>query len=172
MSHRVWIAVAAAVLVAVAVVAFVAYGGTGHTGTPRQQLTAWVSDTGLGQDLGTLYDDGLDIDKVVSRHKGTGAMHTICDVLSLTAESAHSNLPSPNTQITQLLARAYTLEYEAGNNCYAAGATNTQLLAKSAAERAQAQKIIAEVLAQVGTLTGESVATTTTTEPTTTSIFG
>jgi hypothetical protein len=173
MRHRVWIAVVAAFMVAVAVVAFVAYGGLGHGGTPRQQLAAWVSDTKLGQQLGALHDDGLDVEKVLDRHSGTGAVHTVCSVLSVTAEAAHANLPSPDTEITQLLARAYTLEYEAGNNCYAAGATDVELLAKSAAERLRAQKIIAEVLAQVGTVTGQSVATTTTTEPTTaTGIFG
>jgi hypothetical protein len=173
MTRKMWIAVVAAVLVAVAVVAFVSYGSLGHSGTPRQQLTDWVDDTGLGQELGALHHDGLDVDKVLARHAGSGAMRTVCSVLSVTAESAHANLPSPDTEVTQWLARAYTLEYEAGNDCYAAGTTNTRLLKKSAAERAQAQRIFAEVLARVGTVTGASVATTTTTVPTTgTGIFG
>jgi hypothetical protein len=171
-SPRWWIAGAGVVLAAVAVIAFVSYGHLRPGGTPKQQLKVWVSSTQLGQEVGTLYDDGLDIDKVLSRHKGTVAVHTDCSVLSVTAESGNSNLPSPDTQITQMLARAYQLEYDAGNNCYAAGATNTKLLARSAAQRAEAEKIFDEVLARVGVLTGESVSTTTTTEPTTGGIFG
>lgn len=174
MSRRVWIAVVAAVMVAVAVVAFVSNRGAGSGGTHRQQLKAWVSGTGLGEDLGALRADGADIDKVLAHKSGTNAIHTVCSVLSVTAESANSNLPAPDTALTQLLARAYSLEYEAGNNCYAAGSTNTRLLAESATERAQAQKVIDQALEQVNTLTGESVPTTTTTVPTagTTGILG
>jgi len=174
MSRRVWIAVVAAVMVAVAVVAFVSYRGAGSGGTLSQRLEAWVSGTGLGQDLGVLRADGADIDKVLAHKGGTGAVHTVCDVLSVTAESANSNLPSPDTALTQLLARAYSLEYEAGNNCYAAGSTDTRLLAESATERAQAQRVIDRALEEVSTLTGKSVPTTTTTVPTagTTGILG
>jgi hypothetical protein len=174
-TRRVWIAVAAALVVAVGVVAFVAERGTGAGGTPRQQMAAWVSSTGLGQDLGTLHQDGLDVERVLAGHKGTVtlALHTACNVLSTTAELAHSNLPSPDTEVTQLLARAYTLEYEAGIDCYDAGATGTALLRRSAAERSQAQRIIGRALARVGSLTGRTVPTTTTTQPTTgTGIFG
>lgn len=173
MSRRVWIAVAAAVLVAVAVVAFVATGGRHGGGTPKEQLSAWVTGTGLGQDLGALRQDGVEVDEVLSDHRGTGAMHTVCSVLSVTAESAHSSLPSPDTEITQLLARAYTLEYEAGNDCYDAGVTGTALLKRSAKERAEAQHIVDEALARVQAVTGATVSTTTTTQPTAgTGIFG
>ncbi len=175
MSKRVWFAVAAALVVAVGVVAFVAERGTGAGGTPRQQLAAWVSSTGLGQDLGALHQDGVDVERVLAGHKATGtqALHTACNVLSITAEAAHSNLPSPDTEVTQLLARAYTLEYEAGIDCYDAGATGTALLRRSATERARAQRIIDQVLARVGLLTGQTVSTTTTTQPTTgTGLFG
>lgn len=173
MSRKVWIAVAAALLVAVAVVAFVATGGRHEGGTPGQQLSAWVTGTGLGQDLGALRQDGVDVNEVLSHHRGTGALHTACSVLSVTAESAHSNLPSPDTTTTQLLARAYTLEYEAGNDCYDAGVTGTALLKRSAEDRAEAQHIVDEALARVHIVTGASVATTTTTEPTAgTGVFG
>ncbi len=167
MNRRVWIAVAAAVLIAVAVVAFVSYRGAGSGGTLAQRVKVWVTGTGLGQDLGALRADGADIDKVLAEKGGTAAIHTVCDVLSVTAESANSNLPTPDTALTQLLARAYSLEYEAGNNCYAAGSTNARLLAESATERAQAEKVMDRALARVGALTGKSVPTTTTTVPTT-----
>jgi len=173
MSRKVWIAVAAAVLVAVAVIAFVATGGRHDDGTPAEQLSSWVTGTGLGQDLGALRQDGKDVNEVLSHHRGTGAMHTVCSVLSVTAESAHSNLPTPDTKTTQLLARAYTLEYEAGNDCYDAGVTGTALLKRSAEDRAEAQHIVEEALARVEAVTGATVSTTTTTQPTAgTGIFG
>lgn len=173
MRRRVWYAVAAAILVAVAVVAFVSYRATGPSGTPSQQLARWVADTTLGQHLGELHDDDLDLKKALSHRSGTGAVHTVCSVMSVTAEAANADLPSPDTEVTQLLAQAYSLEYEAGSNCYAAGATNERLLAKSAAERAQAQRVVARVLARVAAVTGRTVSTTTTTQPTAgTGIFG
>jgi hypothetical protein len=166
------VAVAAAFLVALAVVAFVSYRGVDRSGTPAQQLHAWVTATSLGQDLGSLHDDGLDLQKVLAHHSGTGAVHTVCGVMIQTAESAHSNLPSPDTDLTQLLARVYQLDVEAGNDCYAAGATNKQLLAKSATERAQAEEAAEEALARVQAVTGKTISTTTTTRPTAGGIFG
>lgn len=172
MTKKVWIAVAAALLVAVAVVAFVASGGLGGGGTPKQQLASWVTGTGLGQSLGALHQDGVSVEKVLAHHRGTRALRTACSVLTVTAEKAHGNLPSPDTRTTQLLARAYTLEYEAGNDCYAAGVTGTRLLHRSARERAHAERVIAEALARVRAVTGDTVATTTTTQPTAGGIFG
>ncbi|MGH9091024.1 MAG: hypothetical protein ACRDZR_06550 [Acidimicrobiales bacterium] len=173
MSRRVWVAVAAAVIVAVAIVAFVAYGGLGHGGTPRQQLAAWTGDTGLGQDLGALHHDSLNVERVLADHRGTGAVHTVCGVLSVTAQAAHDSLPSPDTRTTQLLARAYTLYYEAANDCYTAGATGTRLLRRSARERAAAAHDVSLALARIHEVAGVSVATTTTTQPTAgTGLFG
>ncbi|MHB8219633.1 MAG: hypothetical protein ACYDHU_04825 [Acidimicrobiales bacterium] len=171
MTHRVWFAIGAFCIAAVAVVAFIAYGGIGAGGTPRQQLRTWVTDSGLGQSIGTLHDDGAHVSEVLDRHRGTPALHTICGVLTTDAEAANSHLPSPDTQVTQILAKAYGLEYDAGTNCYAAGVGGTKLLAKSAAERAEAQRLFSEALARIRAVTAQSVATTTTTVPTTTTGF-
>ena len=40
------IVVAGAGVVAIGVLAFIAYGGTGRSGTPTQDLVAWVRQTG------------------------------------------------------------------------------------------------------------------------------
>ena len=121
MSRRVWFAVAAAFLVALGIVAFVSYHGEDRSETSAQQLSAWVKDTSLGQELGALHDDGLDLQKVLARHAGTDAVHTVCGVLTVTAEQAHGNLPSTDTQLTLLLDRVYQLDAEAGNDCYDGG---------------------------------------------------
>ncbi|HEX3946299.1 MAG TPA: hypothetical protein VHW47_01285, partial [Acidimicrobiales bacterium] len=60
-----WLFAAAAVAVAaVAVVAFVSYGHLGPSGTPAEQMDAWVAGAGLGQNLGTLHDDGVHLQEV------------------------------------------------------------------------------------------------------------
>jgi hypothetical protein len=171
-SKKIWIGIAGFVLVAVGVVAFVASGSEVNGGTPGQRLADWAAATGLGQSVGTLHDDGVDLQKVLADHRGTGAVHTVCGVLSTDAESANSSLPSPDTTVTQLLAKAYSLEFDAGNDCYKAGATDQTLLAKSASERTEAATLFREVLARVRSVTGRTVSTTTTTQPTsTTGIF-
>jgi hypothetical protein len=171
MTHRVWFAVGGFVLAAVAVVAFIAYGGVGSGGTPRQQLRTWVATSGLGQSIGTLHDDAEHVSEVLARHRGSAALRTICGVLSTDAEAANSHLPSPNTTVTDLLARAYGLDYSAGTDCYDAGVDGSVLLAKSASERAEADRLFDEVLAKVRELTTDTVSTTTTTVPTTTTGF-
>jgi len=170
-TRRVWFAIAAVGVVAVGVVAFVANGGVSSSGTPGQQLQHWVAATGLGQGIGTLREDGVHVEEVLARHGGTGALRTVCGVLTTDAEAGNSTLPSPNTGITEVLARAYSLDYEAGENCYSAGITGTRLLARSAAERRQAGQLFGQVLARIAVLTGRTVATTTTTVPTTTTGF-
>lgn len=160
------------VVVAIGVLAFLAFGSVGHTGTPRQQLEQWVRDTGLGPEVGTLRGDDAAIAEVVSTHRGTGAIHTTCAVLVDDASTATSDLPTPDTAVTQLLARGYQLEYRAGNDCYSAGSTDTALLARSAAERAAGLGLLDQALALVAERTGASVSTTTTTSPSSGGLFG
>ena len=58
------------VVVAIGVLAFLAFGSVGHTGTPRQQLEQWVRDTGLGPAVGTLRGDDAAIAEVVEHPPG------------------------------------------------------------------------------------------------------
>ena len=173
-SGRWWIAAAVVVVAAVAVIAFISYGHLGPSGTPAQQVDAWEAGAGLAQNLGTLNQDGVHLQEVLDKHLGTTAVHTVCGVMVVDAQTGNNNLPTPDTQLTQILARAYTLEYDAANYCYDAGAGNAALLAKSARDRAKAERLFVEALARVSEITGKSVSTTTTTSVTNTtaSIFG
>ncbi|HEX4081527.1 MAG TPA: hypothetical protein VHX40_01070 [Acidimicrobiales bacterium] len=173
-SARWWIAAAAVVIAAIAVIAFVSYGHLGPSGTPAQKMTSWVAASGFSQNVGSLHDDGVHLGDVLTQHKGTGAVHTVCGVMSVDAQTGNTKLPSPDTSLNQLLARAYGLEYDAATDCYNAGADNAKLLAKSAHERAQAQRLFVAALARIAVVDGRTVSTTTTTSPTTTtaSIFG
>jgi hypothetical protein len=165
-------AVAALGVLAVGVGAFVAYGALGPSGTPRQQVTNWVKASQFGQTVGTLEGDAARVTTAVAQHKDTGIIHTICGVLLTDAQSANGDLPTPNSQLTDTLSRAYTLEYEAGNNCYAGGATGRALLEKSSTERIEAHADLVRALALVDQVLSRSVATTTTTEPGGGGIFG
>jgi hypothetical protein len=152
-------------VLAVGVGAFLAYGGLGPTGTPRHQMTVWVQASQFGQTVGTLEGDAARVTTAVAQHEDIGVIHTICGVLLTDAQSANGNLPTPNSQLTDTLSVAYTLEYEAGNDCYSGGTTGTALLEKSARERSRAHAQLVRALALVEQVVGRSVPTTTTTEP-------
>jgi len=172
LSSRARIIAAGIVVVAFGVLAFLAFGSVGRAGTPRQQLQTWVKDTGLGSTVGGLRGDDSAITDVVQTRRGTGAIHTTCAVLVDDASSATSDLPTPDTEVTQLLARGYQLEYRAGNDCYSAGATDTTLLDRSAQERSAGLVLLGRALALVDRRTGSTVATTTTTAPSSGGLFG
>jgi hypothetical protein len=163
---------AAAGVLAVGVGAFVAYGALGPTGPPRQQLTNWVAASQFGQTVGTLEGDAARVTTALSEHKDTRTIHTICGVLLTDAQSANGNLPTPDSALTVTLSHAYTLEYEAGNDCYNGGATGTTLLHRSANERFEAHADLVHALALVDGIVRRSVPTTTTTEPGGGGIFG
>ncbi len=173
MKHRVvpWIAIF--VVAAIVVVAFVVASSRGSGGTPTERLSAWVTSSDLSQHLGAVTSDGADIDEVLARHHGTGALHTDCDLLATDAGTAENQLPAPDTTITAWLNQAYALEYRAGEACYATSVTDTGALGAAASERAKASALFGRVLVRVAAITGKTVSTTTTTQPTTGgSIFG
>jgi hypothetical protein len=165
------IAAGVVVLIAVAVVAFVADGAT-QAGGPRQQLRAWVSTNQVGQSIGTLTDDVSNVNKALAEHKGSGTLHTLCAGLQNDAQTANGNLPTPDTQLTQVLAHAYTLDYDAGGYCYRAGGTGNPLDVRSSADATQAGHLLIQALARIQDVTGTAVSTTTTTQPGGASVFG
>ena len=157
--------VTVAVLLAVAVVVFVVVGSRGPTGTPAHQLRVWVANTKLGQSIGVLTTDDHNVARALAAHQATNALHTVCAVLYQEAQTANDNLPSPDTVVTQTLAHAYRLEYDAGQACYRGAGGNATLLAQSAHDRSQAITLFHRVLSRVALVTGQTVPTTTTTGP-------
>lgn len=169
MKGKWWLPVGIVVLLAVAVVAFVVAGSRGSSGPPSQRLQSWVQASGLGQAIGTLTGDNRSVDQALAAHQDTTSIHTVCAVLANEAQTANQNLPSPDTAVTDTLARAFALEYDAGEACYKAGATGTKLLAESHTDRTRAEQLFAQVLRRVRRVTGQSLPTTTTTSPGSTS---
>lgn len=165
LTGRIWLVLGAAAVIATGVVAFIASGSFGPGGTPAQQLSSWVESAGLGQTIGTLEADNRHVADVISGHKGTSAVHTVCAVLANDAQTANDQLPTPDTAVSQALARAYTFEYDAGEACYHAGASNGPLLTQSARYRAEAASEISSALGRIRAVTGKTLSTTTTTSP-------
>ncbi len=171
MIKRGWLIVGLAVVVAVGVAAFASYGFRSAGGTPAQQLAAWVKRYDLGSSIGTLTADNANVRRVVQRHGGTLALHTVCGVLTTDAESANGNLQTPDTDVTQWLAQAYNDEYQAGIDCYDGG-SNPALLTKAATYQNQAEVLFRRVLIRIQALTGLSLSTTTTTSAGGGGLFG
>lgn len=171
MIKRGWFIVVLALAVAAAVAAFASSGFGGAGATPSQQLASWVGQYDLGSSIGTMHGDDASVTNVLKQHGGVAAVHTVCGALTTDAASGNGNLPTPDTEVTQWLARGYDLEYQAGIDCYDA-TTNTALQAKATTEMAQAQQLFDRVLVRVQALTGKTVSTTTTTSPDVGGIFG
>ncbi len=171
MISRWWLGLGAFVVAAVGVVAFVSLGH-GVSGTPAQRLRSWVSSTSLGQDIGTLEQDGQDVRKALAAGKGIDAAHTVCAAMATSAQTFNDDLPSPDTLVTQLLAHAYGLEYDAAEACYRSPAAGTRLFGAFGRDRARAAALFGDVLRRVRILTGTTPPTTTTTVlPVTTGIL-
>ena len=153
-----WVVLSGVVIVAVAVVAFVASGGTGGEGS----LSGWVSASGVGRSIGTLESDGAHVRTLLVTGAGMGALHTLCAAMSNDAQSANGQLPAPDPEVTQLLAHAYGLEYDAAQACYRAGSRDAALLVHAAADRAAATRLFGHVVGRIRALTRHTVSTTTT----------
>lgn len=167
-----WLWLGAVLVIAVGVVAFLSLGRSG-SGTASQELRAWVGRTDLGQVVGTLEGDGEAVRKALSAHAGMSTVHTVCAAMATEAQTANDDLPAPDVRLTQLLARAYGLAYDAAESCYRAPSPASALLATFASDRARAGALFGRALRRVRSLSGLEVPTTTTTVPdlTGTSLF-
>ncbi len=161
---------AAVVLATVGAVTLTSCAGQDQQGSPAHRMSAWVSGTGFGESIGTLVADNARIPKVVAN--GTGAVHAACGTLLNDAEAANSSLPSPDPDVTDLLARAYGLEGTAANQCYDAGSTDQKLLRESERNAVRAQALLDQALQRIRGVDGKMVPTTTTTDNSTGGIFG
>jgi hypothetical protein len=162
MIGKLWLAFGAFVVVAVGVVAFVSLG-RGVSGSPAQRLSSWVGSTNLGQDIGTLEGDAAAVHRALDAGKGIVAAHTVCAAMATSAQTFNDDLPSPDTSVTQLLAHAYGLEYDAAEACYRAPSAGAKLFDAFARRSARAAALFGDVLRRVRLLTGATVPTTTTT---------
>jgi hypothetical protein len=143
--------------------------GEDQTGSPAHQVSEWVDNTGFGQDIGTLVGDNA----LIREEKTTGAMHAACGAMEVDADTANSQLPIHGApQVTDWLSTAYGLEGTAATECYDAGVTDKELLAKAEHNLTKAQVLFTRSLIAIQSIDGRLPSTTTTTENGPISIFG
>ena len=159
MSRRVIVA-ALALLTGASSVVLSSCAGEDQMGSPAHRMSVWVGGTSLGQDIGTLVADNARIPRVVAN--GAGALHAACSTMLNDAEAANTELPSPDSEVTYLLTRAYSLEGTAANDCYDSGGTDTKLLTESRREAIKAEALYGQVLQRVRSIDGQVPSTTTT----------
>jgi hypothetical protein len=141
-------------------VALTSCAGEDQIGSPAHRVSVWVDGTNLGQDIGTLIADNVRIPKVVAN--GAGALHAACSTMLNDAEAANTELPSPDSEVTDLLTRAYGLEGTAANDCYNSGGTDTKLLTESRRDTIKAEALYNQVLQRIRAIDGKVPSTTTT----------
>jgi hypothetical protein len=151
-------------------VTLAACAGQDQQGSAAHRMSEWVKGAALGEDVGTLIADNARVPKDVPN--GTGAVHAACGTLLVDAQQANGELPSPDTGVTALLTRAYSLEGTAGNDCYNAGVTNQALLTTALQDGIKAQALFIQALERIAAIDGRTVSTTTTTDNQPGSIFG
>jgi hypothetical protein len=143
--------------------------GVDQRESAADQVRAWVQNTGFGEDIGTLVADNARI----SEEKTTPAMHNACATMEIDAETANQELPIHNEpRISGWLSTAYGLEGTAATECYDAGVTNQELLAKAERNGAKAQALFSRALIAIQSVDGRLPTTTTTTDNTPGNILG
>jgi hypothetical protein len=147
-------------LTAASSVALSSCAGEDQMGSAAHRMSVWVTGTSLGQDIGTLVADNARIPKVVAN--GAGALHAACSTMLNDAEAANTELPSPDSEVTNVLTQAYSLEGTAANDCYDSGSSNTQLLAESRRDTIKAEALFNRVLQRIRAIDGQVPSTTTT----------
>ena len=116
--------------------------------------------------------DNARVAKVVAQRHGRRSTPRAATMLN-DAEMANASLPSPDPDVTDLLTKAYGLEGTAGNDCYDAGATDTE--APDHVRRATAsrpRRSTSEVVQRIRQIDGRTPVTTTTTGNTATRASG
>jgi hypothetical protein len=119
-------------------------------GTPAslaQQVRSWAASTGFAAGTRELTGDLSRLSDLPS--DSPGARRTACDVLVTDALSANQQLPTPDSQLTNLLSQAYTSAATAGRDCFSGGT----LLARTGPEAQKASSALIRAEARYDLLT-------------------
>jgi len=152
-------------LVVVCACLLTACAGAGLSGTPAQRMTSWLSASDNGASMGAVTDDIRAVDAGLAQHQPAGAIRTLCAVLATDAQAGNTDLPAPDSQVTDDLSDAYNDAYAAGNDCYSGAGGNAALLAKSAVLRRETLAELKVVVERITAISGVVPSTTTTTLP-------
>ena len=139
--------------------------GAEDSGTPAQRMRTWADGTSFGASVGSLKGDSAAVAAGYRDGRALSGLASACNALALDSQDANDSLPSPDEAITQQLASAYQLYYEAGTACYSDQSAAT--MRKVTAQREHADRLLVEATASVGRIAGIVVSTTTTETPAT-----
>jgi hypothetical protein len=91
------------------------------TTSPSNAMKKWISQSAYRANLSTITGDVRKAAKELHKSDATSNdLHTICAVVILDANQANASLPTPDSQATALLAKAYDDIGAGGNKCYVA----------------------------------------------------
>jgi hypothetical protein len=125
------------------------------TTSPADAMKKWVSQSAYRANLPTLTGDVRRAANELRKSDATSNdLHTICAVLTLDAEQANSSLPTPDSQATALLAKAYNDIGAGANQCYGAVSASTRASALSWLSRGMAA--LSEGTARVDVASGQA----------------
>ena len=139
--------------------------GAEDSGSPAHRMRTWADGTSFGAGVGSLKADSAAVAAAYRDGRARSSLPSACNALALDAQNANDSLPSPDAALTQQLASAYQLYYEAGTACYSSQSVAT--MRKVTAQREHADRLLTEATATVGRIAGIVVSTTTTPTPTT-----
>ena len=139
--------------------------GAEDSGTLRHRMRTWADGTSFGESVGSLQGDAAAVAAGYRNGRASSSLANACNALALDAQNANDSLPSPDAALTQQLALAYQLDYEAGTACYSNQSAGT--MRKAMAQRERAGRLLSEATATVEQVAGIVVSTTTTLTPTT-----
>ena len=89
-------------------------------------MRSWVTQSSFHSSVSTLTTDVRHSASALrTLSTSDGSLHTVCGVLLVDTESANASLPTPDSQSTSLLSKAYTNIGAGANQCYKAGASPT-----------------------------------------------
>jgi len=119
-------------------------------------MQKWVNQSAFRQNIPVLLKDVRDSATQLRRSGPAGNnLHTVCAVLLVDTESANASLPTPATQATNLLSKAYN-DFGAGaNKCYDA---NSSTSARAAALEwlSRGGAALSEATARINVTTGRA----------------
>jgi hypothetical protein len=117
-------------------------------------MSNWTSKSSFSATSLTLHVDATHSTRALSDHTETAlVLHTVCSVMGVDVLSANNDLPTPDSQATQLLSRAYGNLGAGALECYHASTNVTlrqralSLISLGASQLAEARARVASVKA-------------------------
>ncbi|HEY5120978.1 MAG TPA: hypothetical protein VII84_05340, partial [Acidimicrobiales bacterium] len=96
-------------------------------------LANWATSANLKNNIAQLSADARHVLTTLADTRATaGQLHTVCAVLDLETLQANAALPTPDSQMTQLLSDAYTSLGDGANECYVAAHSSAKRAAAAA----------------------------------------